>query len=94
MKHVKWFLMAPIYFVGSVLVCSPAFAKGSGSHSGGGSHANAGGVHNVKSYTTRGGTHVEGHRQTNPDGTKNNNWSTKGNVNPDTGKAGTKPAGK
>ena len=40
------------------------------------------------------GTPVEHHRQTNSDSTKDNNWSTKGNVNPDTGKLGTKPGDK
>jgi hypothetical protein len=30
------------------------------------------------------------HRRTNPDKSKNNNWSTKGNTNPYTGKKGTK----
>jgi hypothetical protein len=43
----------------------------------------------VKSHTTKKGTYVESHRRTNPDKSKNNNWSTKGNVNPNTGKKGT-----
>jgi hypothetical protein len=43
----------------------------------------------VKSHTTKKGTYVPSHRRTNPDKSKNNNWSTKGNVNPDTGKKGT-----
>jgi hypothetical protein len=33
---------------------------------------------------------VGSHRATNPNHTKRDNWSTKGNVNPYTGKAGTK----
>jgi hypothetical protein len=33
---------------------------------------------------------VQPHRATNPDSTKTNNWSHKGNVNPYTGKAGMK----
>ena len=36
------------------------------------------------------GTYVEPHRATNPDNTKVNNYSAKGNVNPYTGKEGTK----
>lgn len=43
----------------------------------------------VKSHTTKKGTYVPSHRRTNPDKSKNNNWSTKGNVNPNTGKKGT-----
>ncbi len=46
--------------------------------------------HRVNAYTTKRGTHVQAHRQTNPDHSRLNNWSTKGNVNPYTGKPGTK----
>lgn len=46
--------------------------------------------HSVRGYTTKNGTYVAPHRQTNPNSTKRDNYSTKGNVNPYTGKAGTK----
>lgn len=46
--------------------------------------------HQVRSYTTRRGTTVETHRRTDPDRTTRNNWSARGNVNPHTGKRGTK----
>lgn len=49
-----------------------------------------GGSHSVRGYTTKNGTYVAPHRQTNPDKSKLNNWSTKGNTNPYTGKPGTK----
>ena len=65
----------------------PAFARGGG-HSGT-SHS-SGGSHYVHSYTRSNGTYVAPHYQTNPNGTKLDNWSTKGNVNPITGKPGTK----
>ena len=55
-----------------------------------GSLAQATPSHSVKGYTTKRGTYVQPHRQTNPDHTRLNNWSTKGNVNPYTGKPGTK----
>lgn len=42
----------------------------------------------VKGYTRSDGTHVRGHYRSAPDGTINNNFSTKGNVNPYTGKEG------
>jgi hypothetical protein len=48
------------------------------------------GTTHVRGYTTQKGTHVPSHRRTTPDSSKRNNWSSKGNVNPDTGKAGTK----
>jgi hypothetical protein len=46
--------------------------------------------HYVRGYVTRSGTYVLPHRQTNPNGIRSDNWSTKGNVNPYTGKPGTK----
>ena len=80
----------------------PAFARGG--HGGGGhsaSHAvRASGASNgtgakasrehVHAYAKKDGTHVDAHNRSTADATKANNWSTKGNVNPDTGKAGTK----
>ena len=43
----------------------------------------------ASTHVTKKGTVVRGHRQTNDDGTKANNWSSRPNVNPDTGKRGT-----
>lgn len=42
-----------------------------------------------RGYVKKNGTHVQPHFQSAPDGTKANNWSSKPNVNPFTGKAGT-----
>lgn len=44
----------------------------------------------VRGYTKKDGTHVESYRRSKVDDTDLNNWSAKGNVNPDTGKMGTK----
>lgn len=49
-----------------------------------------GGSHSVHGYTTSKGTYVAPHHATNRDSTKSNNYSQKGNVNPYTGKEGTK----
>lgn len=46
------------------------------------------GSHHVRGHVTRKGTYVAPHRQTNADRSKLNNWSTRGNVNPYTGKKG------
>lgn len=43
----------------------------------------------VHGYTRKNGTQVHGHDRSTRDNTKNNNWSTKGNLNPETGKTGT-----
>ena len=52
--------------------------------------ASAASSHYVRGYTTKNGTYVMPHWQTNPNSTKFDNWSTTGNVNPYTGKVGTK----
>jgi hypothetical protein len=44
----------------------------------------------VKPYFRKDGTFVDGHMRSSPDKDFYNNWSTKGNVNPYTGKEGTK----
>lgn len=51
-----------------------------------------GGSHSVRGYVKKNGTYVQPHRSTNSNSTKIDNWSTRGNVNPYTGQAGTKPA--
>jgi TPR repeat protein len=43
----------------------------------------------VKGYYRSNGVYVKPHFRSSPDATINNNWTTKGNVNPHTGKAGT-----
>jgi hypothetical protein len=44
----------------------------------------------VNGYYKSNGTYVQPYYRSNPDGNFYNNWSTKGNVNPYTGKVGTK----
>lgn len=43
----------------------------------------------VRGYTRRDGTYVSGHYRSTPNYTRLDNYSTKGNYNPYTGKAGT-----
>jgi len=43
-------------------------------------------------YTRQDGTYVQPHYQTAPNNTRQDNWSTQGNVNPYTGQFGTQPA--
>lgn len=64
----------------------------SGGHSGMTGTGSSSDSHAVRGYTTKRGTYVAPHRQTNPDHTQRNNYSTRGNVNPWTGKAGTRNA--
>jgi hypothetical protein len=45
--------------------------------------------HLVKGHTKKDGAYVQPHRQTNPDQKRANNFSSQGNVNPNTGKKGT-----
>lgn len=44
----------------------------------------------VKGHITKKGSYVPPHNRTSPDSSSGNNWSTKGNSNPYTGKKGTK----
>ena len=44
----------------------------------------------VRAHVTKQGVYVPPHRGTTPDKSINNNWSTKPNTNPYTGKAGSK----
>lgn len=45
----------------------------------------------VQGYTKSNGTYVPAYYRTAPNSTKADNYSTQGNINPYTGKAGTKP---
>lgn len=45
----------------------------------------------VRGYYRKNGTYVAPHYRSSPNQTKSDNWSTKGNINPYTGKPGTKP---
>lgn len=47
-------------------------------------------VVDVRGYFRKDGTYVDPYKRTAPDDRSDNNWSTVGNVNPHTGKAGTK----
>lgn len=78
------------------LTTSLAMAKGGhggGSHAGShtsGSRAGSSGEHATRGYTKKNGTYVAPSHATNPNKTKRDNYSSKGNVNPHTGKEGTK----
>ena len=84
MKFVLMFIVVGV-------ISTAAFARGGGHSRAGSSHSSStGGSHSVKGYTKKNGTHVTPSHATNRDGSKLNNWSRKGNVNPHTGKKGTK----
>lgn len=61
-----------------------------GSHTARVSSSTGTSVHYTHGYTRKNGTHVRGYRSTNRNSTRNDNFSTRGNVNPYTGQAGTK----
>lgn len=71
-----------IIFVAVCVMSVGVFAKGSG-------HVNSS-SHAVDPYVTKNGTYVAAHRATNPNKTTTDNYDEKGNVNPYTGKKGTK----
>lgn len=65
-----------------MVTASPAFGKKA---SGG-----TGGSHSVNGHVTKKGTYVAPHQRTNPNSTQRDNWSSKPNTNPYTGKPGHK----
>lgn len=46
--------------------------------------------HSTRGYTTRSGTYVAPHQATNPNSTQRDNYGTRGNYNPYTGRTGTR----
>lgn len=46
------------------------------------------GQHSVQGHTNPNGAYVQPHMQTNPNDTPADNWTTRGNVNPYTGRPG------
>jgi hypothetical protein len=95
MKKLAYVLAAALLFASNV-----AYARGG--HGGGSSRSSSSSsksssstksssVH-VKGYTTKSGKYVEPHYRSAPNKTQKDNYSTKGNVNPYTGKKGTKKA--
>jgi hypothetical protein len=68
-------MMKKLLFVFAVLVTLNALAKSS---------------HRVSGYTKKNGTYVQPSHATNPNGSKLDNYSSKGNSNPYTGQNGTK----
>jgi hypothetical protein len=76
----------------SIVMVLALAATANAGHGGGRGTGSSSHSHSVRGYTRKNGTHVAAHRQTNPDHTQLNNYSTKGNVNPSTGKSGTRSA--
>jgi hypothetical protein len=79
--------LAIIVFSIVAFASTPTFARSGGGHSSG---THSSGSHSIKGYTKKNGSYVAPSHATNPNKSKNDNWSTKGNANPHTGKEGTK----
>jgi len=78
------------YFASLVLFLSvAAHARGRADNYSGSRYGVNPNSHSVDGYARKDGTYVSPYRATNPDNTQYNNYSTKGNTNPYTGKEGT-----
>jgi hypothetical protein len=75
MKTLATLLSMSIFVVATIVLVATAVANAD--------------VH-VRGYYRNNGTYVQPHYRSNPDGNRSNNWSTYPNVNPHTGKVGTK----
>ena len=76
-----------IIIIFALAIATPALAKGSRTSTGTGAKMSS---HSVRGHVTKRGTYVAPHRQSTRDSSKTNNWSTKGNTNPYTGKPGSR----
>lgn len=81
----------------SLFLVTPGFAKkGGGSHNHSSRSYSSSKSHgsskttNVRGYTKKDGTYVAPHKRTSPNGTQRDNWTSKPNQNPYTGKDGSK----
>lgn len=74
-------MLAATLIFSATCAASPRMATGTGSKSA---------STRVQGYTTKRGTTVAPYSRSTADRTRTNNWSTKGNTNPMTGKRGTK----
>lgn len=83
-------LLVLLAVASGLVLADHACARGS-SYSSRSSSSYSTGSHSVSGYTRSNGTHVGSYKATNRDATRNDNYSTKGNINPYTGKLGTKP---
>lgn len=82
--------MKILILAGLLLCCAPAFAAGQRSYKASMYHAPRSSSVHVSGHVTKAGTYVAPSYRTAPNRTKVDNWSSKPNVNPYTGKAGTK----
>ncbi len=78
---MRWFISVVIVLT---IISPSAEARGGGRSSGGG------GIRYTRPAIDRNGTYRQGHYSTSPNNSKLDNWSSKNNVNPLTGKKGTK----
>ena len=89
---MKKIFIVPMAVVITVLSISPlSKAKGSRSDNSYKSYNKSPKEHSVSGYSRKDGTYVAPYERTNRDGARNNNWTTEGNTNPNTGKEGTIP---
>ena len=93
MKSIVFSLIAMVAFSVTVPSISNAKGKNNGYSSSSYSYSPGTGSKSsstyVNGYTRKDGTQVGGHYRSTPDNSFNNNWTTKPNINPYTGKEGT-----
>lgn len=92
-NHGTWlglrFLKRSIVFATLIAISATtgfAASRGSGAKGTGSKHSST----TARGYTTKAGTSVSSYKKTTSDSTQKNNYSAKSNLNPHTGKTGTK----
>ncbi|MEK8025025.1 hypothetical protein [Pseudaquabacterium rugosum] len=77
-------------FTAAAAACVLLMSAGVAHARGHGGYKLPGGEHSVSGYTKKDGTYVAPHNRTNRNDTQRDNWTSKPNTNPHTGKDGTK----
>lgn len=90
MKIACLFALALFVASGSAVAKGSHHSSSSKSHSSKACCSTSRSDEHVRGYTKKDGTHVDGYMKTTPNSTEKDNFSTKGNTNPYTGKEGTK----
>ncbi len=82
-------MRAALRALAAMAICASLIASASAQGYGYGTGSNPY-SHPTQGYTNQYGTYVQPHYQTNPNGTQYDNYGSRGNYNPYTGKTGTR----
>jgi hypothetical protein len=89
MRILYWAICILFFMFGNIAIAGKSSGASSRSISSGSGTGSTYSSKGVSGYTKKNGAYVAPHQRSTPDTNLNNNWSSKPNVNPYTGKQGT-----